>query len=69
MGARDLPRPEKNENMAQIHRDMISIGQHLDDPGSIFFADGTRQIGDVESRAVDIGIGDMAIRCHGDCRQ
>ena len=62
MGARDLPRPEKDENMARIHRDMIYIGQHLDDPGCIFFADGTTQIGDVESQAVDIRLGDMAIR-------
>jgi zinc protease len=62
MGARDLQRAEKDENMAQIHRDMIYIGQHSDDTGSIFFADGTTQIGNVESRAIDIGIGDMAIR-------
>jgi len=62
MGARDLPASEKEESMTQIHRDMIYIGQHLDDPRSIFFADGTAQIGEVETRAVDVRVGDTAIR-------
>jgi len=61
-GASELPAPEKNENLAQIHRDLIYIGQHLEDPKSIFFADGTEQIGDIEARAVDVRVGDMAIR-------
>jgi zinc protease len=60
--ARDLSRPEKNENLGQIHRDLIYIGQHLEDPRSIFFADGTARIGDVETRVVDVRVGDTAIR-------
>ena len=62
VGARDLPAPEKNENIAEIHRDMIYIGQHLEDPRSIFFADATAQIGDIETRVVDVRVGDTAIR-------
>ncbi|HXW89004.1 MAG TPA: pitrilysin family protein [Terriglobales bacterium] len=62
IGARELPASQKNENIAQIHRDIIYIGQHLEDPGSVFFADGREQIGDVETRIVDVSVGDMAIR-------
>jgi len=61
-GASELPLPEKNENLAGIHRDLIYLGQHLEDPKSIVFADGTEKIGDVETRAVDVHVGDTAIR-------
>jgi len=57
-----LPARERNENIAEIHRDMIYIGQHLEDPRSIFFADATAQIGDIETRVVDVRVGDTAIR-------
>jgi len=62
VGAHDLPASERNENLAEIHRDLIYVGQHLEDPKSVFFADGTAQIGDVETRVVDVRVGDMTIR-------
>jgi hypothetical protein len=62
MAARDLPPPEKSESMAQIHRHLIYIGQHLDDPQSVFFAQGKEPIGQVETRILDVRVGDMTIR-------
>ncbi len=62
MAAHDLPASERSENMAQIHRHLIYIGQHLDDPQSVFFAQATEQIGQVETRMLDVRVGDMAIR-------
>ena len=62
MGTRDMPASQKSESMQQIHRDMIYIGQHLDDPAFIFFAAGTEKIGDMETRILDVHAGDMAIR-------
>jgi hypothetical protein len=62
MGVRDLPPPQKSETMQQIHRDMIYIGQHLNDPAFTFTAAGTEKIGDIETRIVDVSGGNMAIR-------
>jgi zinc protease len=62
MGVRDLPPPQKSETMQQIHRDMIYIGQHLNDPKFIFAAGGTETVDGVETRIVDVSAGDMAIR-------
>jgi hypothetical protein len=66
MGARDMPAAEKNETIAQIHRDMIYVGQHLDDQKSIFFAAGSEQIGDIGTRVVEVRVGDAAIRWYVD---
>jgi len=62
MGSRDLPAAQKTETLQQIQRDMIYIGQHLDDPKFIFAADGTETIGSVDTRIVDVSAGGMAIR-------
>jgi zinc protease len=62
MGVRDLPAPQKEETVKQIHRDLIYIGQHLDDPKFIFAAAGSETIGGVETRIVDVSSGDMSIR-------
>ncbi len=62
MGSRDLPASQKKESLQQIQRDMIYIGQHLDDSGFIFSGSGSEQVGGVETRIVDISAGDMAIR-------
>jgi len=45
---------QKDESIAQIHRDLIFIGQHLNDPAYSFFAGGTEEIGTVEARIVDV---------------
>jgi zinc protease len=62
MGVRDLPAPQKAETMQQIQRDMVYIGQHLNDPKFIFAAGGSETVGGVETRIVDVSAGDMAIR-------
>jgi zinc protease len=62
MGVHDMPAAQKSEIMQQIHRDLIYIGQHLNDPSFVFFAGGTEKIGDGETRIVDVSAGDMAIR-------
>jgi zinc protease len=62
MGVRDLPPPQKAETVKQIHRDLVYIGQHLNDPTFIFAATGSQTIAGMETRIVDVGAGDMAIR-------
>ena len=62
MGTRDMPPGQKSESMQQIHRDMVYIGQHLDDPAFIFTAAGTEKVGDMEARILDVRGGDMEIR-------
>jgi zinc protease len=62
MGTRDMPPGQKAESMQQIQRDMIYIGQHLDDPAFIFSAAGTEKIGDLDTHIVDVHAGDMSIR-------
>jgi zinc protease len=62
MGVRDMPPPQKSETVKQIHRDLVYIGQHLNDPAFIFAAAGTETISGVETRIVDVSAGDMAIR-------
>jgi len=54
MGVRDMAPAQKDESIAQIHRDLIFIGQHLNDPAYSFFAGGTEEIGTVEARIVDV---------------
>ena len=62
MGRRDLPPPRKAETVRQIHRDLIYIGQHLDDPAFVFAAAGTATIGGVSAQIVDVCGGDIQIR-------
>jgi zinc protease len=62
MGVRDLPPPQKAETVKQIHRDLVYIGQHLNDPAFIFAAGGSETMGGVETRIIDISAGDMTIR-------
>jgi hypothetical protein len=62
MGVRDMPAAQKNETLQQIHRDLIYIGQHLDDPKFVFAAAGSEKIGEVTTKIVDVSDGDMAIR-------
>ena len=62
MGVRDLPPAQKKETLEQLERDPVYIGQHLNDPAFIFYADGTEKIGDVQAGIVDVSAGDMTIR-------
>ena len=61
-GTRDLPASQRQESLLQIQRDLVYIGQHLDDPKFIFFANGPEKVGDIETRIVDVAAGDMSIR-------
>jgi hypothetical protein len=56
IGARsqDLPASQKTETEAQIKRDLIYIGQHLNDPAFTFWAGATEKIGDTETRTLDV---------------
>ncbi len=62
MGSSDMPPDQKAETMQQIHRDLIYVGQHLDDPSFFFFAGGAEKVGDTDTRIVDVSGGDMVIR-------
>jgi len=62
MGSRDMAPEQKAESMQQIHRDLIYIGQHLDDPSFVFFAGGTEKVGDTETRILDVSGSDITIR-------
>jgi len=62
LGTQNLPEAQKHESLQQIRRDMIYIGQHLDDSAFVFSAAGTEKIGELETHILDIRSGDMAIR-------
>jgi hypothetical protein len=61
-GMRDLPASQKNEYMAQIHRDLIYIGQHLDDPAFAFSAKGAEKVGSVDAQIVDVSGSGVTMR-------
>ncbi len=62
MGAQDLPSSRKNESLAQIRRDLIYLGQHLNDPAFSFFASGTDKSENTELAIVDVSGPGVAIR-------
>ncbi|HEV2400340.1 MAG TPA: pitrilysin family protein [Candidatus Sulfotelmatobacter sp.] len=55
MGTRSMPPAQKDEMLAQVHHDLIYIGQHASDPAFTFTAAGTEKIGDVDAAILDIG--------------
>ncbi|MGH9512319.1 MAG: M16 family metallopeptidase [Terriglobales bacterium] len=62
MGVRDMPPARKADSMQQIHRDLIFIGQHLDDPAFYFSANGTEKIGDTQASILDVNSKETSIR-------
>jgi zinc protease len=54
MGSQELPPSQKSETMAQLHRDLIYIAQHENDPEFSFTASGTEKSGDVDTKIVDV---------------
>ena len=54
MGVRDLPESQKSDTLAQLKRDLVYIGQHVDDPAFGFAAGGTEKIGTTDAQIVDI---------------
>ena len=57
-----MPSSATAEGLNQIHRDLIYIGQHLNDPSFIFSAGGTEKVGDVEAQIVDIAGSGINVR-------
>lgn len=53
--SRALPPEQKTDMLAQLHHDLVYIGQHADDPALTFSAAGTEKIGDVDAAILDIG--------------
>jgi S1-C subfamily serine protease len=66
MGTRDLPEGQKQETLAQIKRDLIYIGQHLNDPAFVFSALGTEKIGNVDAQILDVAGSGMTVRWYVD---
>jgi zinc protease len=50
----ELPPSRREDSMAQIHRDLIYIGQHVSDPAFTFAASGNEKSGDVNTAIVDV---------------
>jgi zinc protease len=50
----ELPPSRRDESMAQIHRDLLYIAQHVSDPTFSFTASGTEKSGDVNTAIVDV---------------
>jgi zinc protease len=54
MGVRDMPASRKDENLEQIRRDLIYLGQHVNDPAFSFTASGSDKSGSKELAIVDV---------------
>jgi zinc protease len=50
----ELPPSRRDESLAQIHRDLIYISQHVSDPAFTFAASGTEKSGDIDTAIVDV---------------
>ncbi len=64
MGVRELPESQKTENLLQLKRDLIYVGQHASDPAFSFSAQGTEKIGDVDAQILDINGEGVSMRCY-----
>jgi zinc protease len=62
MGTQDLPSSRKNETLEQIHRDLVYLGQHVNDPAFNFAASGTDKSGNTELAIVDVSGPGVAMR-------
>jgi hypothetical protein len=63
---REIPGSQRKESLEQIKRDMTFIAQHVDDPKFTFAANGSKKIGDVEAKIVDVNADGTAIRWYVD---
>ncbi len=62
MGVRDMPAGQKADTIQQIHRDLVFIGQHLNDPAFIFSAAGADKSGEPQASILDINGGGVSVR-------
>src|ERR1019366_1500355 len=66
MGVREMPESQKNDNLLQLKRDLIYIGQHASDPAFSFSAQGTEKIGDVNAQILEVNGEGVSMRCFVD---
>ncbi len=66
MGTQDLPSSRKNDSLEQIHRDLIYLGQHVNDPAFSFAASGTDKTSGTELAILDVSGPGVAMRCFVD---
>jgi len=62
MGTQDLPSSRKNESLEQIHRDLVYLSQHVNDPAFSFSTSGTDKSGTTELAIVDVSGPGVVIR-------
>jgi zinc protease len=62
MGVRDMPAAQKADTMQQIRRDLVFIGQHLNDPAFVFSAGGSEKLGDAQASVLDVTGAEVSIR-------
>ncbi|HEX8817979.1 MAG TPA: hypothetical protein VF753_21000, partial [Terriglobales bacterium] len=61
-GVQNLPDSAKAESLQQIHRDLVYVGQHLDDPSFIFSSGGTEKVGGLDAQVLDVSGSGSQIR-------
>jgi zinc protease len=62
MGVRDMPPAQKADSMQQIRRDLIFIGQHLNDPAFMFSVAATDNAGETQASVLDVSGSGVDIR-------
>ncbi|MBI4164382.1 MAG: insulinase family protein [Acidobacteria bacterium] len=66
MGSRDMPASRKDETLADLKRDPLSVVQHAGDPTYIFAAAGAEKVGDVEARILEVNADSASVRWYVD---
>jgi outer membrane lipoprotein-sorting protein len=64
----ELPSSRRDESLAQIHRDLIYIAQHVDDPAFSFVASDTGKSGAMDTSTVDVSGPGVDMRWFVDAR-
>jgi zinc protease len=54
MGVQEMPSSRKNDMLAQVHRDLIYLAQHVDDPAFSFSASGTDKTANGDLAILDV---------------
>jgi hypothetical protein len=62
LGTQEMPSSQKNERLAQIHRDIVYVAQHVHDPAFSFAETGMDNSGHQEMAIVDVSGPDVSLR-------
>jgi len=62
MGTQDFPASRKEEALKELRREPLSVAQHADDPKFVFSADGSANVGDVETKVLDVNAAGAEVR-------